>query len=232
MNRIIFRKQHKELFLFYSRKKNGQDRKTVFVISLVKPSFMKKVLLLSLTSFLFKFSSGQISKDNWLVGGSLAYTHSKQKTAIAGINGSSEVQGDLNGGYFVIDKLAAGVRTSIQTSKYKLQQIDNTTNLLIQRAYGFGPFIRYYILAPEKMLNFFGDAGFLYNINSNNSNSFIRRSLSSSLAAGGVVFLNKSIALEGLVSYTQYANISIDSEYSINSLKFKVGLQVHLQKAE
>src|SRR5687768_1573535 len=109
--------------------------KTVCIVSLHKPVSMKKLLLLSFTLFLFIFSSGQISKNNWLVGGTFAFTQSKQKTASIGINGSSEVQGDLNGGYFFVDKLAAGVRTSIKISKYKLSQIDNTTNELTQRTY-------------------------------------------------------------------------------------------------
>src|SRR5687768_7291671 len=159
---------------------------------------MKKYLLFVFAVFLFKFSAGQISKDNWLVGGDFAFTHYKQKAASPGISGLSEVQGDLNAGYLFIDKLAAGVRTSIQISRYKLRQADNSTTAFIQRTYGIGPFIRYYILAQEKMVNFFGDAGFLYNLHSNESHGFVTRSLSSSLAGGAVVFLNQYIGLEGI----------------------------------
>ena len=81
-------------------------------------------------------------------------------------------------------------------------------------------------------INIFGDGSLLYNINSNNSTNVLSKSISSSLAAGGVFFLNQSVGLEGLLSYNYYADVNADSEYSSNSLQFRIGLQVQLKKAK
>jgi hypothetical protein len=191
--------------------------------------FMKKIFLFSFAAFLFKVSSGQVSKGNMLLGGDFTFTHSGPNKATVGITGGNNIESDVNAGYFLIDKLAAGVRTGIHTSRYKVHEVDNSTYVLSQSSFGFGPFLRYYMHPSERMVNFFGDAGFLYNFNSRNGDWFITRSLSSSVAAGAVVFLNKSVGLEGLLSYTHSANINTDLNSS-SLLQFKVGLQVHLKK--
>ena len=138
----------------------------------------------------------------------------------------------MNAGCFVVNKLAPGIRLSAQVGKEKISRPDGTKQNLVQRNVGFGPFLRYYILTPEKKINVFGDGSLLYNINSNNSNNALSKSLSSSLGAGAVLFLNKSVGLEGLFSYNHYADVNNGSSYSSNGVEFKVGLQVHLKKAK
>ncbi|MCU7548594.1 porin family protein [Chitinophagaceae bacterium LB-8] len=191
---------------------------------------MRKLLLLAFATTLFKFSSAQITKGNWLVGGNIAFTHSRPK--ITGFDGESELDAAVNTGYFFINKLAAGVRLHTQIAKEKITHPDGSKQKIVQRNVGFGPFLRYYVLAPDKHVNLFGDAGLLYNINSNNTNSVHSKSLTSSLGAGAVVFLNQIVGLEGLLSYSHYALVDTDSDYSSNDFQFKVGLQVHLRKAK
>lgn len=193
---------------------------------------MRKLILFVFATTLFKFSSAQITRGNWLLGGNISFSHSKPKEHTIGINSTSELDAAVNTGYFFINKLAAGLRLSSQISKVKMSQPDGSKTNLVHRNVGFGPLLRYYMLAPEKKMNLFGDASLLYNINSNNSVSVRSKSLSSSLGAGAVVFLNQSIGLEGMLTYGHYADVDTESDYSSNSLQFKVGLQVHLRKAK
>jgi hypothetical protein len=192
---------------------------------------MRNVLLFTFAAFFIKPSFAQITRGNRLVGGNISYTHTKPKDFSNGTKTAySQLDATVNAGYFVVNKLAPGVRLSAQIGKSKILRPDDSKQILIQRNVGFGPFLRYYFLAPDKKINVFGDGSLLYNINSNNSTDLLYKSLSSSLGAGAVYFLNQSVGLEGLFSYTQYADVNNDSDYKSNSLRFKIGLQVHLKK--
>jgi hypothetical protein len=192
---------------------------------------MRKLLLFAFAVLCTKLSFAQITKGNLLLGGNISYTHSKPKDFGIGTKTAySYLDGTMNAGYFVVNKLAPGVRLSAIIGKTKTWRPDNSKQVLVQHSIGFGPFLRYYILSPDKKLNVFSDGSLLYNINSNNSNDVLSKSLSSSLGAGAVLFLNPNVGLEGLLSYSHYTDVNADFGSSSNSLQFKIGLQVHLRK--
>jgi hypothetical protein len=177
-----------------------------------------------------KVSSGQLTQNNWLLGGNLAYTrYAKGSQGI--LRKGSSLDASLNSGYFLIDKLAGGIRTNYEFGKSKYPQPDGSTNVLRQTTLGLGPFIRYYFLRVENRVNLFSDAGFLYSVNTNNTISTGRQtsnSWSSSFGVGTVVFLNTSVGIEFLLAYDHYKEIDVDSRD--NQLQFKIGLQFHLER--
>lgn len=192
---------------------------------------MRKLLLFAFAVFFAKLSSAQITKGNWLLGGNIAYDRTKPKEFSNGIKVIyGQFDGTVNAGYFVVNKFGPGIRLNTQIGRSKYLQENGDKQILVQRNVGFGPFLRYYILAPEKKINIFGDGNLLYNIHSNTSTDVRSKSLLSSLGAGAVFFLNQSVGLEGLLSYSHYSDVDTDSDYRSNSLQFKIGLQVHFKK--
>lgn len=189
---------------------------------------MKKLLLFLLTSSLLKVSSAQLTQNNWLMGGNLAYTRYDSKNSEDVVRKGSSLYVSLNSGYFLIDKLAGGIRTNLEFSRSKYPGSGGNRFLDRQTAIGLGPFVRYYYLPVENRINLFSDAGFLYSINTNNNTDETSKSWSSSLGVGAVVFLNTSVGLEFLLAYSKYQEIDVD--YKGNQLQFKIGLQFHLEK--
>lgn len=187
---------------------------------------MKEIILFALAICIFHVSSAQISKGNWLLGGNLAYMHVKPKENAVGINSSSEVDAAVNAGYFIVNKLVAGVRLNTNYSKFKFFNSDSSTHSLVQQSVGFGPLLRYYVLSPEKKVNVFGDAGFLYSLDFNKARRPYGNSWTSSLGAGAIVFLNQMLGVEGLLSFNRHVYVGSNSH--VNSLQFKVGLQAYL----
>ncbi len=107
---------------------------------------MKKLMMLIFVNFLVfnKFYS-QITKDNWLVGGSTSFSSLKSSSAASAQFKLINFQISPVIGYFVEDKFALGIRPSLQ---YGSNTVANT-NTIIKA----GPFVRYYFLKSENMFN-------------------------------------------------------------------------------
>lgn len=200
---------------------------------------MKKVLLFTLTAFILKTSSAQITKHNWLVGGTGLFS-STTSNSMAGAIGQRHTQINLspNIGYFLVDKLAAGLRLGYSNDRYKELNTPNY-NLSKYIAYSVGPFLRYYFLPSDKQFNLLVDGSYQYGnergggVVSTGSDpvdfdltKYQKHTFS--FAAGPVIYFNSSVGLEFLAAYTtsKYANITGRN----NTFQVGVGLQVHLEK--
>ncbi len=176
-------------------------------------------------------SFGQITKNNWMVGGSFSYSKVKlydgsvlfQKIRL--VNTSPAV------GYFVIDKLATGIRAKILLSKVWNVTSQFGTQVSRQNQYDAGPFVRYYFLPVDNKINLFGDLAFTYgtHITFNSSDKLPDdHQYAYSVAGGMALFINSSIAAELQVEYSRWHEVNIDSHYK--KLQLGIGLQIHLER--
>jgi hypothetical protein len=183
---------------------------------------MKKNIVLALAILLFSQLHSQITKNNWLVGGSGAFTNDKTKLATSEI---SSTQIDLNPriGYFLIDHFASGL-----FGNYTWVSSKNNNSRSSYTYFGIGPFLRYYFLPDEKRINLLMEGTVAYNGSRNNLTSTNSGFISYSFSGGPVIFLNSSVGLEFLLGYRGYQEN--DTETKSNGIKFSIGIQFHLEK--
>ena len=192
---------------------------------------MKKALLF-LSLFAGTTSFAQISKGNVLAGGSGTYSSNYYETENFPLSSRTEtfennaIAVSLNGGYFVLDKLAVGVRLGIDWNKSDYSIYNWTGENLTSSS---GPFVRFYFLPKSKTINLFADASYF-----TQRDGIFKKDVSPlrgySIAAGPAFFLNRAVALEFTLgySYSKYKNW----EGGNNTFVSGVGLQVHLGKGK
>lgn len=171
-------------------------------------SILYTIILVSISS------NAQITKGNWMVGGSGSFYQTQLKSENTS---TSNIGIELrpNIGYFFTDKFAAGVSPLFAYSKP--EGGSSVTS------YGVGPYIRYYLLNTEKTVNVLTHIGYSYLANSNTNN----KSTALDFRAGPVIFFNSSVALEMTINY----NINnLDSTTTYNILSLGLGFQIHLEK--
>jgi hypothetical protein len=180
----------------------------------------KTILMILIASIFNNHANCQITKGNWLVGGSASFERQRENmdgTEFVGWTGSVVP----NIGYFIADKFAAGINTSFYYSRIKRNQdvVSRGTDL------GFGPFFRYYFLPVDNRINIFSEAAYKYSIdfNSHNQNEL-------DFATGPVLFFNSSVGLELTANYS-YGSGTI-THANEKSFFFAIGFQIHLQKLE
>ncbi len=165
------------------------------------------------------FGTAQIVKNNWLVGGQLSFDHTKTKVEeIERTN--TVIQGKPQAGYFILDKLAAGIQFDLIRSSSK----SNTKS--VATTFGIGPFVRYYFLPSEKRVNIVTDARAAFYVTSNSQTVSNSKFTSYSCSAGPVVFLNSSVAIELLMGYTGYT----EPNSTQHGIRTSLGIQVHLER--
>lgn len=175
---------------------------------------MKKVLFAALMTIAVQGVFAQVNKGQWLVGGNVGFSTEKQGDADA--NKETTFNFNPNAGYFVIDKLAAGLRVNFYSNKAK-DDDKAYSNLLI------GPFARYYFLPATQNVNIFADAGYAFGsagTDDKNSQSAF------SIAAGPAVFLSPNTALEFTLAYQSFKYKDVDDRRNVFGVN--VGFQIHL----
>ena len=188
---------------------------------------MKKTILFFITACFFINTYGQITKKNWLLGGTGSYSSDKQvlqgsttelKSAYATLT--------PNIGYFIADKFAIGINLGFGLNKITATNIPSSsiTN------YFAGPFAKYYFLPKDKLLNLFLYGNYNYGISRGKNSGVVDKSsgYKYSIAGGPVIFFNNSVGLE--LSMGWYHSKSIDDKSYTNSIKFGLGFQIHLEK--
>src|SRR5437870_13812125 len=107
---------------------------------------MRKALLLTVMLFVYYFGTAQINKGQFLIGGNASYSTHKVGPQSGDRQSMFSISPDA--GYFVINKLALGVRAGL--SAYKVH-----TSSFYSKSTGFdlSPFVRYYFLPPTKKVN-------------------------------------------------------------------------------
>ena len=185
---------------------------------------MKKIIASGLCIlFLISQSNAQITQVNWLLGGNGSYTREKRTSDFGDMQKYRTIDIRGNAGYFFIDKLAIGLRPEILLSKAEIRFGD-----IRSQHYAIGPFVRYYFLPLEKMVNLFADAGYSYEHIKVTGQPPLGTSVYS-VAVGPAIFLNSAVALELLVGYRQF-NANNDYHTKQKNVEVRLGLQFHLQK--
>ena len=172
-------------------------------------------LIFALALFSFLTSNAQITKGNWMVGGSGNFYSAQLKD---NNNSTNSIGLELrpNLGYFLYDKIAVGISPLLAYNKP-----ENGSSVT---SYGFGPYARYYLLKTENRINLLTHIEYAYYTSSNNSKD---KNTSLNFKAGPAIYFNSSVALEMTLNY----NINnINSTTTYNILSFGLGFQIHLEK--
>lgn len=176
------------------------------------------IVLLTLISIA---SNSQITKKNWMLGGNISYASTNYNSTVYGPPHTTYyLQISPNIGYFFVDKLAGGLRAGISKTGEEARNQSYTD-------FNVGPYFRYYLLNLEKQVNVVTEAAYLYGFEkgstpeSTSKNTF-------SFSAGPVIYFNNVVGLEMLVSYSTYKFSQIEGNN--NTIRFGIGLQVHLEK--
>ena len=180
------------------------------------------------------FLHAQLNKGQWMVGGNAGFSASSQGDNVPGYSiKSTIIQLTPGGGYFVADKLAAGIRASFGFSHQKTVSITpayvleaTTSNI------GVTPFVRYYFLPKTNKINLLADASYTYSTAKvTNKNPPYAESSSTNnqhaytIAAGPSFFINHNTALEVTASYQvlKYGPNGTQNIFMLNA-----GFQIHL----
>lgn len=179
----------------------------------------KTILLIFISYSIITAVNSQITKGNWLVGGSASFSSLKSSSTAAAQFKQTNFQINPLIGYFIIDKFVTGLRPSFI---YGSNNAGNSNTII-----GIGPFTRYYFLKPERLVNLFTEASYSYGIIygkrqvSSRSNTF-------SISGGPVVYFNSSVGLEFIVAYSTAKAVHFAG--ANNELKFGIGFQFHLER--
>lgn len=201
---------------------------------------MRQITILLLTILITKHSYGQITKHNWLVGGTGLFNSTTYANDLG--NENQRITNFLiapNIGYFFIDKFAGGLKLSFANSRNKNISNGAGYNLQKNNSYGFGPFFRYYFLDTDKQFNILIDGSYQFQIErgggvSSTGNTSIPFPITQytknifSIAAGPVIYFNSSVGLEFLIGYT--TSNYVQNKSSVNIVQVGLGFQIHLEK--
>jgi hypothetical protein len=165
-------------------------------------------------------SQAQISQNNWMLGGIITYEYISYNSTNYGDPHIAQIlNANPNIGYFAFDKAAVGIRTSFGRSAVVGGSSYTDFNI--------GPFIRYYLLNPDRYVNIIADAGYLYGFEKWSGAPGNAPKNSFSFSAGPVFYFNSVVGLEFLVSYSTYKYTSLPR--SNNTIMLGLGFQVHLE---
>jgi hypothetical protein len=179
---------------------------------------MKTLFLLS-SLFLTHVIHAQITKSYWLVGGSGSFSSTGNNRVGGNKESRVQVAGDI--GYFVVDKLALGLKPGFFRLKNR-----GDFGVIKVNTYNIGPFVRYYFLSPEKALNLFTELG--YDFGKNTSNNLESRSFNEFLGTAGVAaFFNSSVALEFTLGYSSFG---YNTSGRTNSVLAGIGFHYHCKR--
>ncbi len=191
---------------------------------------MKYILLLLIVTTQFTNASAQLNKATWIVGGTGNFMSRNGTYTTPSVSYDSkytDVTISPNIGYFLVDKLAVGLKSSLSWTKSKtFPPGGGSTDI---KRFLAGPFARYYLLDIDKQFNILTEGNFQFGSYKAGDD---KGSISSySFMTGPVVYFNSSVGLEFLLGYT--SNIEDVRDRYKNSLKgFQVslGFQIHLEK--
>ena len=182
---------------------------------------MKKTTIMAILLF-SSLANAQITKGNWMVGGSGSFKSTTSETIKTGSKDKyTYLELSPNIGYFFLDKMAAGINTSFYYNPY-----EGAYNI----GFGIGPYLKYYLLKPEKLVNIFIQGKYLYYENNNNSDAIGYDKFSSysyGLKTGPVIYFNDSVALELAL---EYLRDNRNKTLIDNTFLMTIGFQIHLTK--
>ncbi len=178
-----------------------------------------------ITILLIATANAQITKGNWMVGGSGSFSSGKSESKTKATGDISRGSGygfslQPNLGYFVADKFVVGLTPTLGFNK------NNDNSDSGNWGYGIGSFVRYYLLNAENRVNILTHVSYQYALNSssdNNYSGFVTK-------VGPVVYFNSSVALEMTLNYQVD---TFNNNFSVSTFKnfdVRLGFQIHLEK--
>ncbi|MEP6677159.1 MAG: hypothetical protein ABJA78_18505 [Ferruginibacter sp.] len=181
-------------------------------------------------------AKSQISKGNWLVGGSgslYSYNEDYQTTPPVNSVQYKYLNVDISAsiGYFLLDKIVLGLRPAF--SWFKGKGVSFTGNAsggsTDNKRYQIGPFGRYYFLKKDKEFNIVGDISYQYGVVDLNdpSNGHLN---TFTISAGPVLYFNSSVGLEILLGYSSRNEFYGDNKDYRKGFLTSIGLQIDLEK--
>lgn len=178
---------------------------------------MKKILNTLLFFFCVNLVNAQLTKNNWLVGGSGSFSFQDQERSVLTVK-STFLDISPNIGYFFVDKIAGGLRVRFQNTRIKNQSVIINSSTLT-----FGPFIRYYFLPKDHRINVLSELGYSYYDDLRNS-SYLS---TFNVTAGPVLYFNSSVGLELTANYQHLRSKPADG--AVRTFFVAISLQVHLE---
>ncbi len=183
---------------------------------------MKTLKSIFIALVLFTISSNaQITKGNWMVGGTASYNNTTFESTSSNGNTTNGKGSNIivspTVGYFLANNFASGL-----SGNFSLSMPENGKNTT---GYGIGPFARYYLLKTEKTVNVLTQVAYYYGADSNDN-----KSNELNFKAGPVVYFNSSVGLEFTFNYaiSKFSNQTSDS--TIRNFSIGFGFQIHLDK--
>ncbi len=174
---------------------------------------VQRIAAVALLAMIGYTAKAQVTQGSFLAGGSLSFSSEKYSE---GGTAKNRLTIAPNAGYFFIDKLAGGLKTSF--SSYKADG-DSYTN------FAAGPFARYYFLPVEKKTNVLLEGSFLFG--SEKYDGFEAEGKTQiGIAAGPAFFLNQFVAVEALLGWQSVKHKDDAGRY--NNFGLSIGFQVHL----
>ena len=172
-------------------------------------------------------ANSQITKGNWMVGGDGSFSNKEFYNNSLKNEGAktSELSINANVGYFIIDKLQAGVRFGYDDYKFKNGISNDSDRYWVK----YGVYTRYYFLKPEKLVNIYLDGEYFFGNNAFSGGQFKERQDGYSVSVGPTIFFNSSVAMELGINYSS-AKFRVLNDATENNLQFRVGFQIFLEK--
>lgn len=183
---------------------------------------MKGIISFFLVMLLAKDLNSQITKKNWLVGGSADFSSIQHRSDAA--PEYNAIQFQLSGivGYFIFDKFVTGLKPGYDNSTVKTVGSPVSSNML-----AIGPFVRYYFLPNESRVNLLVETTYQFGFNWSSGNQTLH-SHQISIEAGPEIFFNTSVGIEFTVGYSSLKYPGYRG--SINTVNAGIGFQFHLEK--
>lgn len=176
---------------------------------------MKYLISILFFSICVLKSNCQITKGYWLVNGNANFSTLKNSSTSSLETNRTDLELSAGIGYFIIDKLATGLRPSIS---YGSNNFGNSSTI-----YNLGPFVRYYFLDEAKTVNILTDLTYSFGSISGGQN------LSTvSFLAGPVVYFNNSVGLEFLLGYSSTKVAGFTGRN--RKTQIGIGFQFHFEK--
>lgn len=161
-----------------------------------------------------------------MIGGTISYAYLTYKSEYFGEpHDVYDLRVNPNIGYLLVDKTVVGLKTSIDKSGVRSS---GTTKYTHYTDFKIGPFVRYYFLVKDKILNLLSEASYQYGFEGSKDGHTSKNIFS--FSAGPVAYFNSSVGLEFLVSYSTYKFSAING--SDGTIQFGLGLQVHLESGK
>ena len=171
----------------------------------------------------------QISRGQFLLGCSIRFESVKESYSPDYTYKSTDIFVSPAAGYFVLNKLAGGLRVDLSSYKLSVSNVEQKTTIIV-----LSPFVRYYFLPVASKINAFLDAGYLFgkrNWEGLSSPADTDKSKGFQVSAGPSIFLTEQIAMEFTIGYrhTTSDNWGLEPDKT-STLSSGIGLQIHLGK--